>query len=353
LQDAVWHIKASFRNLDNSGSHLDQAVAKSRSRLLAQMLVFRDHQARDEDHVAKAPLPTMPWSKPRLDRRPVARLYAAAAAAAAAKSPGHEGQHSARARAEEIRERRSAHLAKGRLDGGSSDSGSDSGSVSEEGTEDEADPEDWALLTGKDVSMPTQAAEYTSDRLDEAVFDEEKDVDASSSPSGQRRGHGTIAGGRPSIRLLSGSTLDKTNLADFRGDRVPSPRLQLMVQTSRPFSASRVRPATARQVPRSQPTEAQRPSTARPASRPSTGNGERRDPPKRPSTATASSRKTPAGRPVSATGTRAIPHRPQSAFTGCRRPRPQSAYARERPPTAQLCEPQARCMSGAATAVKA
>ncbi|CAK8994371.1 Uncharacterized protein SCF082_LOCUS3913 [Durusdinium trenchii] len=79
LNDTILSIKASFRHLEQSCTALERKVSKSRTRIVSQMM----HLRKPERHSAKPDLPRMPWSEPRVDSRPVARVYAAAAAAAA------------------------------------------------------------------------------------------------------------------------------------------------------------------------------------------------------------------------------------------------------------------------------
>eukprot|EP00931_Biecheleriopsis_adriatica_P089530 TRINITY_DN63641_c0_g1_i1.p1 TRINITY_DN63641_c0_g1~~TRINITY_DN63641_c0_g1_i1.p1 ORF type:complete len:371 (+),score=33.06 TRINITY_DN63641_c0_g1_i1:50-1162(+) len=340
LVDAVFSIKASFRNLDHSGTRLGQAVARSRTRLLAQILNSRDVRKNDEDTSAKPPLPTMPWSKPRVDNRPVAKVFASAAEAFACHNGG---AHSTVERRQEEPE------ANKRVRSTAADSDSDIDSVDSSGISD-----------SRSSSTPDEAGlapEWSSVPLRQEVVDQTHDDDVP-------RGTATITrwGDRKDIDAVADAVQDQrctvstSNRQTLDVCHQPSPRFQLRVQANRPFSAPQIkrdrsafrtggprRPLTA-QPAAARPAIA-RPATARPVlSKAAAEQGRER--PSRPSSAIPTCHRGgggAAGRPVSASGTRTAAARPRSAFGNLQR-RQDKTIVWERPPTTPLCEPQSRCM---------
>lgn len=337
LADAIFCIKARFQSLESKGAQLEQAVARSRTRLLGQIMTAREVNQKDADeHTSKPPLPKMPWSKPRLERRPVARIYAAAgqearAAFRAGLPVTTTAKPAAGGRLME-QERKTSHVGRPRLE---STSGSDTES---DGGSDAASDDDkiWSALPSPAKSSADSC--FNQDELDKVDGQEEQvhlDVSAAASP----------AACSDSCRRLCG-----------RPDSFvqPSPRVLLQVQSDRPFSAPQLRREAkqpgARHVP-SRPSTAgpSRPSAARPATakvRPSTAGASvgRRPFMPRPTSAVAATGK-PA-RPASAAAAvgREVKSRPRSAFGNLQR-RPQTPVSWERPPNTAHYEPQGRWLS--------
>jgi len=316
LIGTVLSIKASFRSLENSGNFLEHKVSRSRTRILGQLLAAR-HAALEETPL-KPVLPTMPWSTPRMDSRPTAVVYA-------------------KARADQEAQRVESRPLKVTLqevdsdaESDCSDSSSDISKLDLEARAAELAEPDWPGRSDRRRNSGTAGDdESQSENSQDLLLEEEE------SPAIARSARGSIAssiaagvsvkassvGRRPST-AGNAPSFRRGSFAKARESRPrPTTKMQLRVQTNRPFSAPRMRCDVG--------SDAQRPGTAPAVRRTST--------PRTPATP-----RQKVGRPVSAA---TPPARPKSAFTYARRP--QSSRS-ERPPLVPHCQPQARWMAGAA-----
>lgn len=322
LNDTIHSIKASFRHLEQSCTALDRKVSKSRTRMLSQLM----HARRTEQPKVKPNLPQMPWSEPRVDSRPLARVYAAAAAAAHAKAVEDF----------EREEMQTSTMSGSELSGESSLSlpGVDLDALAYLNTldaphqvEDSQASEDISRPSSfysRQISAmsPTSALSWrslgvggkprrtaiTAAQLSPESTPENMSRHTSGSVTGR-----VVAGG---LRQISG---------EQRRERRPQSHVRLSVQANRPFSAPRMR----YQTPKPQGAD-----SGAPASKPSRGEKNRMPRP-RPSSAVG---KTPRA-DGSKGGIAMPPSRPKSAFAPNRR-----KMERMRPLMPE-CEPQARWMT--------
>lgn len=320
-----------------------------------------------DEHTAKPPLPKMPWSKPPRERRPIARIYAAAgqearaafraglpvAATAKPAVGGRPIEH----------ERKTSHMVTQGRPSLESTSGSDT--ESDVGSDTASDDEKiWSALPSP-ANFSADAC-FNQDELDKVDGQEEQDhldVNAAASPVACSYSNRRLTSGRPDWFVQ------------------PSPRVLLQVQSNRPFSAPQLRREDKQPGPRHVPSRPStagpcRPSSARPAGakvRPSTAGatigrrgpfmprpmsaGATRGKPARPASAAAATGKQ--ARPSSAAPTtgkparpasaapavgRGVKSRPGSAFGQPQR-RPQTPVSWERPPNIAQYETQARWLS--------
>eukprot|EP00439_Symbiodinium_sp_Y106_P057669 s942_g8.t1 len=249
LRDTVLSIKASFRSLENSGNFLEHKVSRSRTRILGQLLAAR-HAALEETPL-KPVLPTMPWSTPRMDSRPTAVVYA-------------------KARADQEAQRVESRPLKVTLqevdsdaESDCSDSSSDISKLDLEARAAELAEPDWPGRSDRRRNSGTAGDdESQSENSQDLLLEEEE------SPAIARSARGSIAssiaagvsvkassvGRRPST-AGNAPSFRRGSFAKARESRPrPTTKMQLRVQTNRPFSAPRMRCDVG--------SDAQRPGTA-------------------------------------------------------------------------------------------
>lgn len=315
LNDTILSIKASFRHLEQSCTALDRKVSKSRTRILGQLM----HERQPEHHQAKAQIPRMPWSVPRVDSRPLARVYAAAKAALETKALEQMDR-------EELQT--STVESTSDLSGESSMSFVDLEALAHLDTADayrkpeasEASEEAERSSTLSRPSSRSSGVVKTARRgaLSEApTVHEAMPADtAPSTPMPSRPTSGSIAG-RRELAAVAGATRTTASAAL----RVrPQSQMRLRVQANRPFSAPRMRYERALASRQGGDDSMPVPLTiSKPARRPSSAN---------------------VGKTPRVDGRRGIPmppSRPRSAFAPCRGQRIR--------PLVPDCEPQARWMT--------
>lgn len=323
LNDTILSIKASFRHLEQSCTALDRKVSKSRTRILGQLM----HERQPEHHQAKAPIPRMPWSVPRVDSRPLTRVYAAAKAALEIKA---------------LEQMEREELQTSTVESTSDISGESSMSfvdlealahldaeayVKPEASEasEEAERSSRNSLSVPSSSVRSGAVKPALSRrgaLAEAPTVPEAALrtdTALSTPMPSRPTSGSIAG-RRELAMVAGT--GTANAAVRRVSQRPQSQMRLRVQANRTFSAPRMRYERA-EVP------SQRQGDAMPVPRTTAIP----KPARRPCSANV-------GKTPRADGRRGIampPSRPRSAFAPCR--------GQRRPCTVPDCEPQARWMT--------
>jgi len=319
LNDTILSIKASFRHLEQSCTALDRKVSKSRTRILSQLM----HARQTEQPKVKPNLPQMPWSEPRVDSRPLARVYAAAAAAAHAKAVEDL----------EREEMQTSIMSGSELSGESSDL-SLPGELdalaylntldAPHQVEDSQASEDISRPSSR-YSRPSRPASALSHRSSgvggkprRAVVTAAQHTPESTPEILSRPTSGSVTG-----RVVPGGLRQISG--EQRREKRPQSQVRLSVQANRPFSAPRMR----YQTPKPQGADSQAPASK-------TSHGEKHRMPRyRPSSAVG---KTPRA-DGSKGGIAMPPSRPKSAFAPNRR-----KMERMRPLMPE-CEPQARWMT--------